>query len=67
MNVKQKDNLAKFAYDLGKIMLAITVITPMAKPEVFHFLSSILGLVAGACISFFGYYLDSVEVLNDDI
>ena len=67
MNEKQKDNLSKFAYDLGKIMLGITVITPMAKPEAFHLLSSILGLLAGACIAFFGYHLDSVEILDDNI
>jgi len=33
---KQKDNLAKFSYDIAKIILAITVISPIAKPETFH-------------------------------
>ena len=28
---KQKDNLAKFSYDIAKIILAITVISPIAK------------------------------------
>jgi hypothetical protein len=51
MNVKQKDNLAKFSYDLGKIVLAITVITPLAKSEAFHFLSTTLGLMAGASVT----------------
>ena len=62
MNGKQKDNLSKFTYDLAKIVIAITVITPMAKPGIMHVLSSMLGLLAGSCIAFFGYYLDSVEV-----
>jgi len=34
---KQKDNLAKFSYDIAKIILAITVVGPIAKPETFHF------------------------------
>jgi hypothetical protein len=48
MNTKQKDNLSKFTYDLAKIVIAITVITPMAKPEIMHVLSSVLGLLAGS-------------------
>jgi hypothetical protein len=67
MNVKQKDNLAKFSYDLGKIVLGITVITPLAKSEAFHFLSTTLGLMAGASVAFFGYFLDSLEVRDDNI
>jgi len=34
---KQKDSIAKFSYDTAKIILAITVISPIAKPEIFHF------------------------------
>jgi hypothetical protein len=67
MNVKQKDNLAKFSYDLGKIVLAITVITPLAKSEAFHFLSTTLGLMASASVVYFGYFLDSLEVRDDNI
>jgi hypothetical protein len=59
---KQKDNLAKFSYDTAKIILAITVISPIAKPASFHF-----GLFAGGfivTILFFllGCLLDTVEV-----
>lgn len=67
MNEKQKDNLAKFAYDLAKITIGITVITPLAKPEVFNFISSLLGLLAGISIAIFGYFLDAAEVKNDDL
>jgi len=41
---KQKDNLAKFSYDIAKIILAITVISPIAKPETFHLSLFIGGL-----------------------
>ena len=59
---KQKDNLAKFSYDTAKIILAITVISPIAKLTSFHF-----GLFAGGfvvTIPFFllGCLLDAVEV-----
>ena len=67
MNLKQKNNLARFSYDIGKIVLAITVVTPLAKSEAFHFLSTTLGLLAGVCVVFFGYFLDSLEVKNDNI
>ena len=67
MNEKQKDNLAKFAYDLGKIVLAITVVTPMARPDELYLWSTILGVLAGVSVVYFGYLLDSVEVENDNI
>ena len=67
MNEKQKDNLGKFSYDLGKIVLAITVITLLAKSEAFQFLSTTLGLLASVSVVLFGYFLDSLEVKNDNI
>ena len=42
---KQKDSLAKFSYDIAKIIFAITVVSPIARPETFHFLLFIGGLV----------------------
>lgn len=67
MNEKQKDNLAKFAYDLAKITIGITVITPLAKPEVYNSISLSLGLLAGISMAYFGYFLDAAEVKNDDL
>ncbi len=64
---KAKNNLAKFAYDLAKITIGVTVITPLDKPDVFSFLSSSLGLRSGVSITYFGYYLDTAEVRNDDL
>jgi len=59
---KQKDNLAKFSYDIAKIILAITVISPIAKPETFHFTLFIGGFVVTMLFFVFGYMLDAKEV-----
>jgi len=33
---KQKDNFAKYLYDISKIIIAVMVIGPIAKPESFN-------------------------------
>jgi len=59
---KQKDNIAKFCYDTAKIILAITVISPIAKPEAFN-LSLFFGGFAVTILLFaLGSLLDSKEV-----
>ncbi len=42
---KQKDNIAEFSYDTAGIVLAITVISPIAKPETFHFILFVGGFI----------------------
>lgn len=59
---KQKDNLAKFSYDVAKIVLAITVISPIAKPETFHFSLFVGGFVVTMLLFVFAYMLDAKEV-----
>lgn len=59
---KQKDNLAKFSYDVAKIVLAITVISPIAKPETFHFSLFVGGFVVTILLFVFAYTLDAKEV-----
>lgn len=59
---KQKDNVAKFSYDTAKIILAITVISPIAKPETFHFSLFIGGFVVTLLFFMLGYTLDPKEV-----
>jgi len=59
---KQKDNLAKFSYDIAKIILAVTVIGPIAKPESFHLVLFIGGFVVTVIFFVFGYMLDAKEV-----
>ena len=59
---KQKDNLAKFSYDMAKIIIAITVVGPIAKPESFHFALFTGGFVVTILFFVFGYILDAMEV-----
>jgi len=59
---KQKDSMAKFSYDVAKIILAITVISPIAKPETFHLSLFIGGFVVTTLFFIFGYTLDAKEV-----
>jgi hypothetical protein len=51
---KQKDNLAKFSYDIAKIILAVTVVGPIAKPETFHFALFIGGFVVTVIFLYVG-------------
>ena len=59
---KQKDNLAKFFWDMAKVAFTLLVVGPFAKPES----TSVLGLLTGAGIgivlSLWGYVLDGMEV-----
>ena len=59
---KQKDNLAKFSHDIAKIIFAITVVSPIARPETFHSLLFIGGFVVTILCFIFGYILDAKEV-----
>jgi len=62
MNEKQKDNVAKFLYDLVKIIFAITVIGPIAKPEEFNTLKFILCVMVCVILFVFAYYLDKKQL-----
>jgi len=59
---KQKDNLAKFSYDVAKIILAITVVSPIAKPQTFHLLLFVGGFIVTMLFFILGYVLDAKEV-----
>lgn len=59
---KQKDNLAKFLYDLAKIILGIMVITPLAKPEEINLSALISGIYIVILCFLYAYYLDGKEV-----
>ena len=59
---KQKDNLAKFSYDTAKIILAITVISPIAKPETFHYALFVGGFIVTMLFFALGCLLDTKEV-----
>jgi hypothetical protein len=59
---KQKDDLAKFSYDTAKIILAITVISPIAKLETFHSALFIGGFIVTIRFFALGCLLDTKEV-----
>jgi len=59
---KQKDNLAKFSYDTAKIIMAITVISPIAKPESFHIFLFVGGFLVTILFFILGCLLDTKEV-----
>ena len=59
---EQKDNLAKYCWDLSKIAIAALGIAPLAKPETVDLHAVMLGLAAGMIFAVFGYMLDGMEV-----
>jgi hypothetical protein len=59
---KQKDNLAKVFWDMGKIIFAVLVITPLARPEVLSVGSFVAGLIVGGFSWVLGYLIDGKEV-----
>jgi len=60
-NEKQKDNLAKVFWDIGKVIIVILVISPLAKPEI-----DVMDIYGGVLISFFlwliGYLIDGIKI-----
>ena len=61
-NEKQKDNLAKFSYDIAKIIIAIAIISPMVKLGTINLFLFIGFLVVSLLFLIFGNLLDKKEV-----
>ncbi len=59
---KQKDNLAKYAWDLSKIMVTALAIAPFAKPEAVDLRVVGAGVLAGILLALMGYLLDGMEI-----
>ena len=59
---EQKDNLAKYCWDLSKIAIAALGIAPLAKPETVDLRVAVLGFFIGVLFAVFGYILDGMEV-----
>jgi len=53
-NEKQKDNLANVLYDVAKIIIAIMVIGPIAKPESFNRIAFITGVLVSIAFIIIG-------------
>ncbi len=59
---EQKDNLAKYCWDLSKIAIAVLGITPLTKPETVDLRVAAFGFFIGVLFAVFGYILDGTEV-----
>ena len=59
---KQKDNLAKFFWDMAKVAFTLQVLGPFAKPESISLLGLVIGVSIGIALGLWGYILDGVEV-----
>lgn len=58
----QKENLAKYCWDLSKIVVAALVIAPFAKPESVNPGAVIIGLLSGIMLALAGYILDGMRI-----
>jgi len=54
---KQKDNLAKFFWDMAKVALTLLVIGPFAKPESISSFGLLGGTVISILLGLWGYIL----------
>lgn len=61
-NDKQKDNLAKVFWDMGKVLFTVMVISPFAKSPTVSFRAILIGLLVGVFSLGLGYLLDGMEV-----
>ena len=58
----QKENIAKFFWDMAKINFGALVIGPLARGEDFRLRSIALGVIVGMLLCIGGYLFDGMEV-----
>ena len=61
-NDKQKENLAKVFWDMGKVLFTVMVISPFAKTSTASVGAILVGLLVGVFSLGLGYVLDGMEV-----
>lgn len=59
---KQRENLARFCWNMAQITLGALVVAPLARPETSQVLLVGLGIAAAAVFIVLGYLLDGMEV-----
>jgi hypothetical protein len=59
---KQRENLAKYFWDMSKVAFAVLVVGPFAKPESFSSAGLLVGVVTEFSVALSGYLLDGMEV-----
>jgi len=58
LDAKQRENLAKYCYDISKIVVALLVIGPLARPGEISGWAILLGLTGAAMLLLCGLFLD---------
>ena len=58
MNPKQRENLAKYCYDISKIVVALLVLGPLARPGEIGGWVLISGSIAALILLLLGLFLD---------
>jgi hypothetical protein len=59
---KQRENLAKYFWDMSKVAFAVFVVGPFAKPESLSASGLLVGIAIGFLLALLGYLLDGMEV-----
>jgi len=59
---KQKDNLAKFFWDMAKVAFTFFVVAPLAQTQLYGPTRVMGGLAIGFTLAVIGYMLDGREV-----
>jgi hypothetical protein len=59
---KQRENLAKYFWDMSKVAFAVLVAGPFAKPESFSSAGLLIGIAIGFLLALWGYLHDGMEV-----
>jgi hypothetical protein len=59
---KQKDNLAKFFWDIAKVSLTLILVAPFAQTGGLTFRQGVAGLLATFLLGLAGWRLDGQEV-----
>ena len=62
---KQRENLAKFFWDMAKIAFTFFVLVPVARQEEYHPSRILAGLIIGFTLLGVGYMLDGRESQED--
>jgi hypothetical protein len=63
----QKDNLAKFFWDMAKIAFAFFLVAPIAQSQPYGLIRIIAGLNIGFTLATIGYILDGRKVTEGQI
>ncbi len=58
---KQKDNLARFFWDLAKVEVTLTVVGPFTQPTGVKPTDAALGALVGMALCLCGYLLDGKD------